>query len=369
VWIGSAGVSRFLGPPRPLRAADPPVWIERVFLNGRSLPLSERPRLPNQPRAVTFRFVSPSFTDENAIRFSYRLTGLSEDWTDGEPGQGEVTYARMGAGDYQFEVVARTADGRVSGTPATFGFEVRPLWWRTLPAIAVASLLVVGSTVLLIHLRERQLVAARRHLEREVAARTDDLRLANERLAALAVTDELTGVANRRRLMERLDEAMAFARRRRTPLAVVLADLDYFKLVNDRLGHSAGDTVLRQVARAMEDVLRTEDLLGRYGGDEFMAVLPGTDKTGAQDAAERLRRAVEEVDFGTDVAALLEPRSLTISVGVAAFEASVKDAAELVRRADDALYRSKEGGRNRVSGDEATTRQSSDAPTDTANDA
>lgn len=359
VWIGSAGVSQFLALPRLPRAASPPVWIERVFFNGRSLPLSESPRLPNQPRAVTFRFVSPSFTDENAIRFSYRLGGLSEDWTDGGPGQDEVTYARLGAGHYVFEVVARTSDGRVSGTPASFAFEVRPLWWRTLPAAAAALTLLVGGTVLLIRLRERQLVSARRQLEYEVEARTDDLRLANERLAALAVTDDLTGVANRRRLIERLEEAMAFARRRGTPLSVVLADLDYFKLVNDRLGHTSGDAVLQKVAQAMAGVLRTEDLLGRYGGDEFMAVFPGTDAAGAQDAAERLRQAVADVDFGEEVASLLA-QGLTISVGVAAFDPAVRDAAELVRRADNALYRSKEGGRNRVSEDRTQAPPASD---------
>lgn len=203
-----------------------------------------------------------------------------------------------------------------------------------------------GGFFLLVRSSEVAREAAHR-LERQVWERTEELRKANERLAALAMTDELTGVANRRRLMEGLREGIAFARRHDARLSILLADLDGFKEVNDRLGHAMGDEVLRWAARAMEQELRTEDLMGRYGGDEFIIVLPGTDLASAQVAGERLRRAVLGLD--ERLAALGLPGALTVSVGVAAFPGDLTEASELVERADAAVYRAKAEGKNRVS--------------------
>ena len=214
-------------------------------------------------------------------------------------------------------------------------------------AAAVFAVALGAGIFLFVRTREAALVSARMRLEREVRERTEDLRKANERLAALAVSDELTGVANRRRLIEALEEAMAFARRRDAPLAVLLADLDHFKEVNDRLGHSVGDDVLRRIAQGMEGALRTEDLLGRYGGDEFVAVLPGTGGPGAHEAGDRLRKALAGLDLGLTGRGFENP--LTISVGLALHDRNVADPAELLRRADEALYRAKAAGRNRVS--------------------
>jgi diguanylate cyclase (GGDEF)-like protein len=347
VYIATLSASRYLGPPRPKRIVEPPVWIERVLVNGEPFPGRLPAELPPPTASLTFRFVAPSFTDESALRYRYRLVGLGEAWTESEGGQGETTYGGLAPGTYRFEVLAVTSDGRVSKEPAVFAFRIRPAWWQTRLALIVFALGLGGSVFLLVRAREAALVAVRRRLEREVRERTDDLRRANERLAALAVTDELTGVANRRRLLEGIEEAMAFARRRNAPLAILLADLDRFKEVNDRLGHAVGDEVLRGVARGMEKALRTEDLLGRWGGDEFIAVLPGTGGEGAREAGERLRRAASELDLGLSAHGF--PGPMTISVGIARFERGVADPAELVRLADAALYRAKASGRDRVS--------------------
>jgi diguanylate cyclase (GGDEF)-like protein len=346
VYIGTVGASRFLGAPRPRRLSDPPVFVERVLVDGQPAQGSPPLELPPTTTSLTFRFVAPSFSDEGAIRYRYRLVGLSSGFTQSEPGQGETTYGRLAPGTYRFEVLAATADGRTSKAPAAFDFRIRPAWWQTQLALVLVALALGAAIFAFVRTRETSLVAARQRLEREVRERTDELRKANERLASLAVTDELTGVANRRRLVEGLEEAMAFARRRDAPLGVLVVDLDGFKEVNDRLGHSVGDEVLSRVARALEGALRTEDLLGRYGGDEFVVVLPGTSPLGAREAGERLRRAVQALDLG--LAGLGFPEALTISVGVASFERSLTDPGELIRRADDALYRAKAAGRNRV---------------------
>ena len=196
----------------------------------------------------------------------------------------------------------------------------------------------------MVHVREERLVRARTALETQVAERTEELSRVNERLAALAVTDELTGLVNRRRILENVTEAMAFARRRGTPLSLALADLDHFKVVNDTMGHAEGDRHLFRASKAMLGVLRTEDLLGRYGGEEFLAVLPGTDLMGALAAAERMRLAVCELGKDGDENA---PR-MSVSIGVTSLDdaGAAVDVAELIRQADSALYRAKARGRN-----------------------
>jgi diguanylate cyclase (GGDEF)-like protein len=208
----------------------------------------------------------------------------------------------------------------------------------------MATLLGLAAIAAFVRLREQRLVAARLRLERQVEERTHELRLANERLGELAVTDELTGLSNRRRLTEGLNAALAFARRQKAPLAVALCDLDRFKELNDTLGHGAGDRALVSTAGALRAALREVDLLGRWGGEEFLVVLPACDLVGAREAGERLRRAVEEMDLRNTVTG----RLLTVSIGVAALTEGVESATDLVRRADQALYKAKDGGRNKV---------------------
>lgn len=158
-----------------------------------------------------------------------------------------------------------------------------------------------------------------------------------EELAELSVTDELTTLANRRRLTRKLHEEVIRSARTGHPFALLMIDLDHFKDVNDRLGHQVGDSVLRQCAVTLKKNLRGTDLLARYGGEEFCVVLPETSLQGGRHVAEKLRQAVADLSGPVP----------TISVGVAFWERHVS-VEELVRRADEALYRAKEAGRNRV---------------------
>jgi diguanylate cyclase (GGDEF)-like protein len=159
-----------------------------------------------------------------------------------------------------------------------------------------------------------------------------------------ALVDGLTGLANRRHLDQELASNLARAERAASPLALVLADLDDFKLVNDRHGHACGDSVLREFASLMNEVVREGDTAGRWGGEEFALVLPDTDAEGAENVAERLRHALEEQVILSPEG---EPLRVTASLGVAAFPAS-PGRAELVEAADEALYRAKRAGKNRV---------------------
>jgi two-component system cell cycle response regulator len=168
---------------------------------------------------------------------------------------------------------------------------------------------------------------------------------ARETLGIQASHDSLTGVWNRRAILERLETELARAEREGTPVAVVLADLDHFKRINDSYGHIAGDAVLCEAVNRMRVSLRFYDAIGRYGGEEFLMVLPGCTAQDAVNLADRLRmsigRETVEITGGHIV--------VTTSLGVAASDTiPVLDAASLIRAADTALYRAKAGGRNCV---------------------
>jgi diguanylate cyclase (GGDEF)-like protein len=169
----------------------------------------------------------------------------------------------------------------------------------------------------------------------------------DETLAALAAQserDSLTGIYNRRKLGEVLDNEILRARRYQQKLSVMMFDIDHFKRVNDTHGHLVGDDAIRHVAKSAVSTLRATDFVARYGGEEFVALLPGVEIDGATIAAERLREAARK-PFATLAEA---PLSVTISIGVTSARPDTPDAKALLTEADQALYASKQGGRNRV---------------------
>ena len=167
-----------------------------------------------------------------------------------------------------------------------------------------------------------------------------------EELAHLALHDQLTGLANRALLREHIDSALATAERTTQPVAMMFLDLDGFKPVNDRLGHTTGDEVLREVARRLRSVVRDSDVIGRFGGDEFIVLCPETDDVQAEMIAERLREAV-----GQPMEWLPAGFAVSASVGVVVHRATDHRPTtnELLEIADSEMYRAKNSGRNRVS--------------------
>jgi diguanylate cyclase (GGDEF)-like protein len=168
-----------------------------------------------------------------------------------------------------------------------------------------------------------------------------------QRVYESSTKDGLTGTWNRKYLDERLRGEVAYATRHKVPLALILADIDYFKKVNDTYGHLVGDEVLRATATTMRAALRTEDLLARYGGEEFVVVARGLDLANAAKLAERLRVIAERNPVAVEGAVV----SRTISAGVATLTCCGADAtvARLLAIADERLYEAKNGGRNRIS--------------------
>ncbi|SNY42028.1 diguanylate cyclase (GGDEF) domain-containing protein [Arsukibacterium tuosuense] len=230
--------------------------------------------------------------------------------------------------------------GRRRGLIATglfLGFLILLLVWRSaswpVDSFTIESLLNVALAsiclVLLVHYYE----VSRNDVLRALATQ-------HRQLQRLSVTDTLTGLYNRSKLDDILSQEIARSIRHQSPFSVILADLDFFKSVNDNFGHMAGDQVLMSFAGIMSQHCRELDVPGRWGGEEFLIICPHTDITGAKLLAERIRVAVAEYDF-------VHGKQLTVSLGVASFIRD-DDANTILKRADDALYRAKGKGRNRV---------------------
>lgn len=217
--------------------------------------------------------------------------------------------------------------------------------WMMQEYLAVVALLSIGLAILLHELRKQ-----RSELEHRVSERTsalqrsnDALAAANARLNSLASTDSLTGIANRRHFREIAQRELGRLAGAGNTAVLIMFDLDHFKLVNDRFGHEAGDKVLNRVVHAIQEAVRPLDFFGRFGGEEFLILLPETKRDTAQEIAERVRKKVEATRIeheGNTIA-------VTISLGVAEWDRKAT-LDGLIRRADAALYQAKTAGRNRV---------------------
>ncbi len=192
--------------------------------------------------------------------------------------------------------------------------------------------------------RVRSMLRIKR-LQDELDEKNRELEIANKRLRKLSITDGLTELFNHRHIHELLHEEFERSKRTEEPIAVAMLDLDRFKQVNDTYGHPTGDVILYETAEILRDTAREIDMPGRYGGEEFIVILPGTTEDEAEKFAERIRRRVEEHvyrDEDTEV-------RMTLSAGVASYPAPGIDGPDtLLKRADEALYAAKESGRNRV---------------------
>jgi len=189
----------------------------------------------------------------------------------------------------------------------------------------------------------RELVARIKvHLKLKITQ--DRLNEINQTLEYLSRSDPLTGVYNRRFLLETLEAEFERARRYSLKFSIILMDIDNFKEVNDRFGHIYGDKVLKQVAQILKEELRRHDILGRYGGDEFLIILPETDGIGAGMVGERCRKAISSGITFAD-----EKYHLTVSMGVIAYpNPKIMTAEDMIRLADTALYEAKARGKNKV---------------------
>jgi diguanylate cyclase (GGDEF)-like protein len=187
---------------------------------------------------------------------------------------------------------------------------------------------------------QQELFEDRKELERSTA----ELAVANRRLQHLAHTDLLTALPNRRYALSRLEQERIASQRFNRPLSVLMLDLDYFKLINDTLGHDVGDQVLTHVASVIRDTIRANDVACRLGGEEFIVIAPNTDIPAALLLAERVCNAIQTRQLkGVEL-----PRTVTVSIGVSSSKDCNTDWRDLVKMADQAVYEVKKRGRNGV---------------------
>lgn len=298
---------------------------------------------PYGPNSIEFSWTAPILGDSNDIRFQARLSGTESRQSPWRK-QTSIGYSRLAPGNYQFQVFVRDTHGNESAIPP-YAFTVSPPWYWTKTALFIWVILAISALALFTRLvvmwHGRTLQHRALALEQEVATRTRELRQANKRLDAMAHVDGLTGIANRRRLEEMLEECWASHADSPSPITLLLIDVDRFKQFNDQHGHLAGDVLLRRLGDLLQAWVSPDQLAARYGGEEFTLVLPGIGRTEGLQLAEDLRQAIERADLGS-----------TVSIGVACADRDHDFAAtspqELVDAADHYMYAAKAAGRNRV---------------------
>lgn len=346
IWVGTVGGASVLDPreERPDRESKPLLLTGSLPDAGRAL--RDGAVLAHDEARVVFDFALLSFFREGETRYRTQMVGL-------EPAPGawspdsDREFSRLPKGEYRFRVWGRDYAGNVTG-PRELALRVEPAPWETPWAYLLGLAAVAALVAALMRARLHTLARREHDLSAKVDARTRQLREANDLLIELSYVDALTAIANRRRFDEVLELEWRRAVRSRSPLALAMIDIDSFKAYNDGYGHQQGDACLRAVAAALADgLVRAGDMVGRYGGEEFGVILPGTELVGAARVAEALRLRVERLGIPNRGSAVRPV--VTISCGVACLLPEPDtDPRELLHRADLALYRAKQRGRNRV---------------------
>ncbi|HSS75147.1 MAG TPA: diguanylate cyclase [Thermoanaerobaculia bacterium] len=365
IWLcGDDGLYRYAGTSHSQAPALPAPPLAQVTSSGDRLLFGGAPGvapkavdLPPYLRRLRIEFAPLSF--RAGLRFQTRLEPIDAGWS-GPTAEPFAELTRLPPGSYTFHVRTCGPNGEI-GPATSWSFRVLAPWYQTPWAIAGWIALAIAALTGYARLRSRALRQRATRLEARVAEQTVELRntveelqhahaglaSANARLEELSLRDELTGLANRRHLRQVLEAEWDRAHRLGTPLAFILLDLDFFKLLNDTRGHREGDRCLQAVALHLaESLQRPGDLAARYGGEELAVLLPYTDLTGALQVAEQLRDGIERLAIPHEAVPL---GHVTASFGVAAvIPAPGQEPEILVEAADLALYRSKTAGRNRV---------------------
>ncbi|WP_369932701.1 diguanylate cyclase [Xanthomonas tesorieronis] len=347
VWIGtSKGVSHLLAPQRLFPANAPRVTLSEFSRGGH--PIVAGVRLPWNEEPLHIEAGSPDlYDDRNRVSLRYRFEGAHTRWI--YTPNFEIEHPPLAPGDYTLELQLLDAYRHSASAPVRVAFSVAPVWWRSQTMLALYVLLGGGAAIAALHWRERRLRQHQRELADLVALRTQELEhdkreleMARAALAVKASHDSLTGLLNRAGILDALAAQMQACQAERQPLAVAMIDLDHFKRINDEHGHLIGDAVLIEVARRLNANLRDSDLIGRYGGEELLGVLPGLPAT-SDERLQKLRLAIA----GDPLCIGEQCLAVSASIGVA-WHVPGESLQQLLARADQALYRAKHLGRNRV---------------------
>ena len=328
-------------------SAEAPLVITHAVVGKLTLPFGKLPRdgavvkLDARNRSLRVDFSLLDYRIPGETSYSYQMTGLDDNWTEIPKGaMPSANYSNLAHGNYTLYLRATTHGMHPRTVQTRLEVEVAPRWYEAWFSKLAAIALLVGLIALLVHLRTLYLRRQAAQLQQQINEHTRDLRAANQRLDELASTDGLTGIYNRRRFLELAHAEREQAQGRSTCIA--LFDLDRFKLINDTHGHLAGDTVIVGAIEIIKRHCRQGDLLGRYGGEEFVLCLPDTSVSQAREIGDRICTAMA----GTAVIHNDRPIRVTVSIGLAALRQG-ESIEQWLSRADKALYQAKRDGRNR----------------------
>jgi len=335
------------------------VLIEEVSINGKMAESASAIRVGPRASRLEIQFTAPSFVAPGQIQFRSMLEGFDDHWSTASTRR-SADYTNLPPGRYRFLVEASRDGNAWSASAEPLSVAVVPPWYRTLLAYLIYILAAIILTWQVVEMRTRSLKRRRDELERLVVERTAQLEIekqglmrAREALQFQAAHDSLTGLWSRGAILEQLARELERATRQRTVFSVILGDLDHFKVVNDTHGHLYGDFVLRESAHRLVELMRGYDAVGRYGGEEFLILLPGYDAAKNPARTQQLVEVLAARPFdcnGTEI-------NVTCSFGVTItwpwLDRTTID--DLIRRADKALYQAKRNGRNRVEFDPSYT--------------
>lgn len=320
--------------------------IQQVRFDRRALPFEKG--VTAGPGAgdleIQFAPLSPSASEH----LRYRLLGFDTEWKEAGR-QREVIYNRLAPGRYEFDfqMMGRGSEAAILESIPIY---VTAPYWQTAKFRTLCVILLLFIILILHKLRVGYLLRHARRLQETVSQTKAELTLtakiagdAQEALKEQALRDSLTGLWNRRAVFAMLEREVYRAQRDQFPITLVMIDLDHFKAINDTYGHLIGDEVLREMSSRLSEAMRPYDFAGRYGGEEFLVVLPSCSRRYGAQRAEDFRRAIAGRPVPTPAGLL----TVTCSLGVAVYDDRMKPE-DLIHRADEALYRAKRDGRNCV---------------------
>lgn len=331
-----------------LVSAPPRVALSRIWVNDKEITstldmANPQIELEHDHQSFSVQFSVLDFHDAARNRSEYRLVGLHDNWRPLD-NMRRVAFTSLPPGEYELQVRGWSSHGLRAQEDLRLPVSVQFAWWQHSVVWVLLALFITGVIVLLFRWRVAIIQRQNERLNQLVEERTAALESLNQKLHTQSQTDYLTGLYNRRGFTERFAWLHGYAQRHPQPMSLVLLDIDHFKQFNDTYGHEAGDELLVSLSHLLSNNLRKQDVVARWGGEEFVLLLPDTPASGAQKLCEKLRNKIAAHQLpGTKSA-----HQVTATLAIFTSALGDDDLDTMLHYADQALYAGKDSGRNKV---------------------